>query len=704
MDQYTFRLMLIGPYREMDVGFRDLAAAENCELRIVDATWQAAARVVRDITPESCDVILSRSITADVIRRNTDIPVVSVNFTAVDLLHALLPYRNTVRHAAFFRYKTPLRGLEDVEAALGMRITQSVFLSKSRMHEQLRQISPTEVDLVVGGLFAPELAGPLGFKTLQITNGKDAVAQAMRESLGIARVRLMEQQHRTRMRAVLDAVDEGIVTCDEIGRITLMNPAAEQLLGREEAAARNAFVESLLPALRVTNGHSGGQANGQANGQAGRKTHDTLTAKAEYGRVLDVDGATLVVNSVPLTAQGRRFGTVHTFSDASRIRTKDAQIRNRLIPRAFTARYSFDCMQADSPQMREICRLGRLYASTDANLVIYGESGTGKEVLAQSIHNAGARAGKPFVAVNCAAIPEGLLESELFGYAEGAFTGAAGKGKAGMLELAHAGTFFLDEIGDLPLALQGRLLRALQEKEIMRVGGTGLISLDVRFICATNHDLAELVRQKCFRADLFYRLNVLGLTLPPLRERPEDIMGFAVPHLLRRLRLPPEATVLASALAPALTRHDWPGNFRELLNVLERLAVVADHEQTVADWKSLLRTVWNPEYNTPAYPPANATSCTAFGIASNTSAITPGPAGHTGHTDHTTPTAHIHHTQYTAPEVSLRDYLREAEKSRIKAVVNTTGGDMGKAATLLGISRMTLWRKLHAADNAEPTK
>ena len=258
------------------------------------------------------------------------------------------------------------------------------------------------------------------------------------------------------------------------------------------------------------------------------------------------------------------------------------------------------------------------------------------------------------MAVNCAAIPEGLLESELFGYEEGAFTGARRQGKAGMFELAHTGTLFLDEVGDLPLLLQGRLLRVLQEREIVRVGGTQVIPLDVRVICATNRDLEDLVRRRLFRADLYYRLNVLNLTLPPLRERPEDIVPMAVSRLRKHLRPTPPADVMERALGPLLTHRAWPGNVRELFSVLERLALIANHTGTAGgrDWARLLARVWQGADPALESPPGEA--CAA----------------------------------------DLRTQVRALERKIIETALAATGQDLGAAARRLGISRMTLWRKL----------
>ena len=228
--------------------------------------------------------------------------------------------------------------------------------------------------------------------------------------------------------------------------------------------------------------------------------------------------------------------------------------------------------------------MARRYAGTELSILIRGESGTGKELLAQAIHQASARASRPFVAINCAALPEGLLESELFGHEEGAFTGARRGGQRGLFEAAHTGTLFLDEIGDMPLALQTRLLRVLQEREIQRLGAAGSIPVDVRVIAATHQPLDDMLRNRQFRADLFHRLETLRLNLPPLRERTEDIALLAQALLvdaLQRHRSTLDAAQLLAPLFAKLKRYAWPGNVRELSNVMERLAVFALQAQDI---------------------------------------------------------------------------------------------------------------------------
>jgi two-component system NtrC family response regulator len=239
-----------------------------------------------------------------------------------------------------------------------------------------------------------------------------------------------------------------------------------------------------------------------------------------------------------------------------------------------------------SEKMREVYRLINKVAATDATVLLRGESGTGKELVSEAIHHKGPRSASKFITVNCAAVPENLLESELFGYEKGAFTGATQR-KIGLFELAHKGTIFLDEIGDVSLSIQAKLLRVLQNKEIIRVGGSEKINVDARIIAATNRNLEEMIDQASFRSDLFYRINIFPLHLPPLREHKEDIPEL-MQHFLNKLG-PKEIT---SAAKKTLMEYNWPGNVRELINILERATIVAE---TSIDVKHLPLEIQTPD-------------------------------------------------------------------------------------------------------------
>ncbi len=321
------------------------------------------------------------------------------------------------------------------------------------------------------------------------------------------------------------------------------------------------------------------------------------------------------------------------------------------------AKHGINDLRGDSTMMENLRQAIVLYAKSQATVLIQGETGTGKELVAQAIHRENPRAiigNKPFVAVNCGAIAESLLESELFGYEEGAFTGARRGGHAGLFEAAHRGTLFLDEIGEMPLALQTRLLRVLEEREVVRVGGTRPIAVNVRIISATHCDLEQRVREGRFRADLFYRLAVLRLTLTPLRERPEDLISLAewcLKKALAALGARPHPNLHAEivACAPLLGAYAWPGNAREVRNLMERLALFLAAEPLQALSPAFITGI-APEFTQALIP---------------ISSVAPA-------------------TSSAAPQTT----------ESIAQVLARFGGNREAAAKHLGVSRTTLWRKI----------
>jgi propionate catabolism operon transcriptional regulator len=353
----------------------------------------------------------------------------------------------------------------------------------------------------------------------------------------------------------------------------------------------------------------------------------------------------------------------HAFDDAlemarlTQLESNRSRARGAVVTDTLRAKHGINDLRGDSAAMESVRQSVVLYAKSPATVLIQGETGCGKELVAQAIHREAPRTlgqNRPFVAVNCGAIAESLLESELFGHEEGAFTGARRGGHAGLFEAANRGTLFLDEIGEMPLTLQTRLLRVLEEREVVRVGGTRPIPVNVRIISATHCDLEQRVREGRFRADLFYRLAVLRLTLPPLRARSEDVLPLAewsLKNALASLGARPHPNLHAemTACAPLLQRYDWPGNVRELRNLTERLALFLAAEPLQALTAAFVLSV-APEL--AARPLADA------------------PAG----------------VELAMP----------APAERVSDVLARFGGRRDAAADYLGISRTTLWRKLKA--------
>jgi transcriptional regulator with PAS, ATPase and Fis domain len=313
------------------------------------------------------------------------------------------------------------------------------------------------------------------------------------------------------------------------------------------------------------------------------EVREALEDTGQGERILETRGRSLMVHGKALQSLGEAQGTYFNFQEVTYIRKLEQNLNRKLREAGLTARYTFADVLSGSPRMRECLDMAKRIAQSDFTVLITGESGTGKELLAQSIHNSSPRARRPFVAVNCAAVPESLLESELFGYAGGSFTGALRDGKQGLFEQAHNGTIFLDEIGDMPPVLQAKLLRVLQERQVVRIGSNRVVEVDIRVIAATNHNLQERIRQGLFRADLYYRLNAVSLEVPPLRQRREDILPLLEHFLLQQGQ---ERRQLPAEVRELLLGYPWPGNIRELENLANHLSLVAGPEVTIRDLPS----------------------------------------------------------------------------------------------------------------------
>ncbi len=430
-----------------------------------------------------------------------------------------------------------------------------------------------------------------------------------------------------RLSRVLGTVTDGVIVVDAHGAIGQINPVAERLLGIREPLAGTASIQDLvldpepLAELLERGREFLDREMDLRSGQGPQ--HCLASGKPILGAGGAVRGAVLFVN--PINKLKR---LVNRFSGAQ-------------------ATFRFEDILGRGEALAKAVQLGRAASENDSNVLLTGESGTGKEMFAQSIHNQSARRRGPFVAVNCGAIPRELIASELFGYQDGAFTGAARGGRPGKFELAGGGTLFLDEIGDMPLEQQVALLRVLQDRTITRLGGDRAFLVDVRIICATHKDLREEARRGTFRQDLYYRLNVSTLRLPPLREHPEDVPLLLEAFLRKQGR---EGLDIDPAVVAALQAHPWPGNIREFQNVVERMVLAARGRRITAEHlpEELIRPAQAPA------PPAPVAS---------------GP-------------------------VRLRDLLAEEEREDILACLRSARGNMTRAAQSLGISRNTLYRKM----------
>ncbi|MDD4568846.1 MAG: sigma 54-interacting transcriptional regulator [Tepidanaerobacteraceae bacterium] len=366
------------------------------------------------------------------------------------------------------------------------------------------------------------------------------------------RIAMMHEQSemlRKNQEIILNEIDEGIISVDQNENIIIANEMATKLLKCDIGKNNRNFREIITRFKKI-------------------KLFTDDDRDNRISAIYSIHEKEILINKIPVVGtKDKNF--IYTFKEISKLQALENTVRRKLAEKGYVAKYVFDDIWTKSEKVRRVKDKALKFAKTDKNTLIIGESGTGKELFAQAIHNESLRKNGPFVAVNFAALPENLVESELFGYEEGAFTGAKKGGKLGLFEQAHGGTIFLDEIGDAPLNVQTSLLRVLQERQIMRVGGDKLIPVDVRIIAATNKNLIESIKTNQFREDLYYRISVLPIKIPPLRQRKEDIIYFFTMFFKRHNMI----KHFTPGAKKVILEYDFPGNVRELKNIADYLYV-----------------------------------------------------------------------------------------------------------------------------------
>ena len=452
---------------------------------------------------------------------------------------------------------------------------------------------------------------------------------------------------------IINLVAERIVVTDREGTIIYINEAYCEFLGTTVKEAINRPVQDIIENTRM---------------------HIVAkTGKKELAALHPINGSEMIANRFPLIVDGELVGALGTVMFRSpeewkMYKTKIQHLVEELkyyktkVDKELKSKYYFHDLIGSSHPFLAVKKLAERISASNSSVLLIGESGTGKELFAHAIHNHSLRSSLPFVAINCASIPEHLLESELFGYEDGAFTGAKKGGKKGQFELAHNGTLFLDEIGDMPLSMQSKLLRVLQEKEVQRVGGQNSIPVDVRIIAATHRDLEKMVEEGKFRRDLYYRLNVIKIEIPPLNKRKEDIKLISM-SLLKKLERKFFRTgiELSKEVEQRLMEHSWPGNIRELENVLERAINVLDG-QTIE------------VFHLPLY-------LRELELQSSSEMVD-----------------HVSKAKIAEKMLPLKDILAQVEKEAILKALTVTSGNKQEAARLLEIGKTRFYEKCKLYD------
>ena len=503
-------LGFIAPYAELAELASGVRDDLNLDFPIAVGILEGSVAVSETLIKQGAEVIISRGGTAALLRSKLAAPVVEIKVTGYDVLRTLYPYIGQNLNIAIVGYQNVVQGCRSVGEMLGLSIHELMIPSEDfdrdweEVQRQVRRmVADHDIHIVIGDSLVRGRLKVDGTEIKIIESGREAILQAVDEALQIVQVRENERKAYERLRTIIHSVHDGVVATDELGRITAVNLVAEEIFGFREGDALGMRIEQAIPNTRIDK--------------------VLRTGQPELEQLQQTPKGYIVTNRVPINLAGQVQGVVATFQEVAKIQSVESKIRQTLHRSGLFAKYHFEDILTDDPYFKRIIAIAKKYAKTDATMLLLGESGTGKELFAQSIHNHSSRSKEAFVAINCSALPGQLLESELFGYVGGAFTGARKEGKRGLFEQAHNGTIFLDEIGDMNKELQSRLLRVLEEKQVRRLGSDHVIPVNVRVIAATNIDLWGEGVKGNFRLDLYYRLNVLNIKIPPLRERRNDI-------------------------------------------------------------------------------------------------------------------------------------------------------------------------------------
>ncbi|MEI7429063.1 MAG: sigma 54-interacting transcriptional regulator [Betaproteobacteria bacterium] len=625
-------IVVIAPFDSMTEITRSVIAENgysNVDL-LEGNLWDGVESAKRAVNG-GAKIIISRGGTFEMIKAELEIPVVEVIVTAFDLIESFKTVKQFGANELIgvVGYRNVIAGAGLIADVMGLQTQCLEVTRQSDIAMEVEGMIKQGIRLFLGDGNVEGAVAKHNCRSILVKSGKQAMEQAIQHAKGILYASRQEKEKAQQFATIIDFVHDGIIAIDNQGIVTVFNSASAKITGVSQQEAIGRKITEIIPDTRLL----------------------TIleTVRPEIGYIQRLDNQTVIAtNRVPVVVDGEVRGAVATYQDITEVQKLEQTIRIKLSEKGFVAQHTFSEIVHRSNAVSECIKTAQKFSQYDSSVLICGPSGVGKELFAQSIHNSGTRKNSPFVAINCAALPDTLIESELFGYVEGSFTGATKKGKAGLFEQAHGGTIFLDEISELPILLQGRLLRVLQEKQVMRIGDNKLIPVNVRVICATNRDLRSLVNQHQFRGDLYFRIAILNLFIPPLNERAEDIELLST-HFVEEFRYryrKPQITLSPEAIE-FLRNYIYEGNVRELQGMIERAVVICEGKIIRT---SDLATIPRSEKNSPAneLPP--------YFVEGQT--------------------------------------LKDMEECYINHVFKKTNGSIKESSAILGIDRSTLWRRI----------
>ncbi len=608
------KIAIIAPVE--DIYYKSLKILENRKLDNIEvylATMEEGLELSKQLVKNGYEILITRGGTFLLLENALDIPIIEIRNSFEDILESVekASKKNKIGVVGF---RNIIESVDYISKLMDVEVLKIIIDEETNLDEVLDEYKGKGVTCFIGDSNVLEIGNRLGIETITINSSYSSIEYSINEALRVEKYAKALQFKNEKNKLTIDSVHEGVIVLDENCMISDYNLAARNILGLKRSDVIGKNIDILTKDKTIV--------------ESAKKKKSLL------GYNLVINNVSIILNSAPIFMADEFIGVAITFQSTTEYQKNEIAIRRSLIKKGFLAKYTFNDILYKSEIMEGTIEKAKKYSKLNAPIHIYGETGTGKELICQSIHNNSLRKNAPFVAINCSAIPANLIESELFGYEKGSFTGASSEGKLGVFELAHGGTLFLDEITELPYDLQSRLLRVIQENEIMRIGGDNIIPINVRIISASNKKLIGEVEKGNFREDLYYRLNVLELQIPTLEEREDDIILLAE-HFLEKYSKEynlPQVRLYCKDKNNLINRK-YNGNIRELENLIQRLAILND--------KNILKS----------------------------------------------------ETDVEEDELKL-DTLEDMSLKYINKIFISTDKNIQETCDILGISRSTLWRKL----------
>ena len=538
-------ILFISPYRHLAQTARHVIASMGLKIPVEISYDYQALKVLKNYP--DVKIVISRGGTLKFLGGRTDLALVNIGSSIFDLMEALeVLTKNGCKKIAVVTQDN-IQGLKSGTINLsGIEIKLEPCPCADDIVAAVENCIEEGYDGIAGCIVAVETAKLHGIKSSFIFSDFFTIIRAILESLEIEKSLNRQKVYFDRLSLLVDNIEEGAIIFNSEHAPVFYNDNAIKIFGNHKLSSwfdlLSQYILSLTP----------------------------------YPRVFEIDGRKVLLR-IRRLKEGVKSNYVVLLTESAALEEQNNRMNAAVYAKGLYAKKSFKDILHKSSIMQDCVELAKKYAKSQSTVMIFGETGVGKEGFAQSIHNSSLRSSKPFVSVNCSSLPQGLVASELFGYVAGAFTGARQNGKKGLFELAQGGTIFLDEITELPLEVQSQILRVIQEREVMRIGDDKVIPLDIRIICAANKKILNLCEQGKFRYDLYYRINVLNIEIPPLRERREDIVYLFLKFLKEFLSDDADEIYLDKESQKLLEIYSWPGNVRELKNVAEVVSFYGPH-------------------------------------------------------------------------------------------------------------------------------